>query len=147
MNSCCDIKRRLSIVSRAQLYSTMDGPIVCLSVCLNVCLFLHARQSICLYMFTVYPITCTVHKLILASVCPSVQGVVCTIASKINVTPKGAYLPISKLHSILAVANLLAHNNKSQICYCGQISLRSVAVNCTFSDTFGGNTYFAGNGI
>ena len=35
------------------------------------------------------------------------------IASKINVTPKGVYLPISKLHSILAVANLLAHNNIS----------------------------------
>ena len=40
-------------------------------------------------------------------------------------------------HSILAVANLLAHNNKSQICYCGQISLQSAAVNCSFSDTFG----------
>ena len=48
--------------------------------------------------------------------------------------PKGVYLPISKLHSILAVANLLAHNNISQICYCGQISLQSTAVNCTFSD-------------
>ena len=56
------------------------------------------------------------------------------IASKINV-------PISKLHSILAVANLLAHNNKSQICYCGQISLQSAAVNCSVSDTFGGNIY------
>ena len=43
------------------------------------------------------------------------------IASKINVTPDEVYLPISKLHSILAVANLLAHNNISQICYCGQI--------------------------
>ena len=52
-----------------------------------------------------------------------------TIASKINVTPKVIYLPISKLHSILAVANLFAHNNKSQICYCGQISLQSAAVN------------------
>ena len=51
-----------------------------------------------------------------------------TIASKIIVTPKGVYLPISKLHSILAVANLLAHNNKSQVCYCGQISLQSAAV-------------------
>ena len=51
-----------------------------------------------------------------------------TIASKINGTPKGVYLPISKLHSILAVANLLAHNNISQICYCGQISLQSAAV-------------------
>ena len=57
-----------------------------------------------------------------------------TIASKVNGTPKGVYLPISKLHSILAIANLLAHNNKSQICYCGQISLQSAAVNCSFSD-------------
>ena len=74
-----------------------------------------------------------------------------TIASKINVTPKGGCLPISKLHSILAVANLLAHNNKSQICYCGQISLQSAAVNCSSSDNltflgFGGNIYFAGDG-
>ena len=38
----------------------------------------------------------------------------CTIASKINGTPKGVYLRNSKLHSILAVANLLAHNNKSR---------------------------------
>ena len=53
----------------------------------------------------------------------------CTIASKINVTPKGVYILISKLHSILAVANLLAHNNISQICYCGQISSQSAAVN------------------
>ena len=56
----------------------------------------------------------------------------CTIASKINGTPKGVCLPISKLHSILAVANLLAHNNKSQICW--------------QSDTFGGNIYFAAYG-
>ena len=55
-------------------------------------------------------------------------------ASKINVTPEGVYLPISKLQSILAVANLLSHNNISQICYCGQISLQSAAVNCSFSD-------------
>ena len=34
----------------------------------------------------------------------------CTIASKINVTPKGAYMPISKLLSILAEANLRTHN-------------------------------------
>ena len=57
--------------------------------------------------------------------------------------PKGVYLPISKLHSILAVANLLAHNNTSQICYCGQISLQSAAVNCSFSDNVWGNIYFA----
>ena len=37
------------------------------------------------------------------------------INSKINGTPKGVYLPISKLHSILAVANLLAHNNLWQV--------------------------------
>ena len=49
-------------------------------------------------------------------------------ASKINGTHKGAYLPISKLHSILAVAKLLAHNSTSQICYCCLISLQSAAV-------------------
>ena len=48
--------------------------------------------------------------------------------------PKGVYLSISKLHPILVVANLLAHNNISQIYYCGQISLQSAAVNCSFSD-------------
>ena len=31
--------------------------------------------------------------------------------SKINGTHKGVYLPISELHSILAITNLLAHNN------------------------------------
>ena len=35
----------------------------------------------------------------------------CTINSKINGTTKGFYLPISNLHSILAAANLLAHDN------------------------------------
>ena len=50
-------------------------------------------------VITSVPVHCTVH---------------CTIASKINGTPKGIYLPISKLHLILAVANLLAHNNISQ---------------------------------
>ena len=36
----------------------------------------------------------------------------CTINSKINGTPKGVYLPIQKIHSILAVvANLLVHSN------------------------------------
>ena len=63
--------------------------------------------------------------------------------SKINVTPKGGYLPISKLRSILAVGNLLAHNNKSQTCYCGQISLQSAAV---FLTPLGGNIYFARDG-
>ena len=48
--------------------------------------------------------------------------------------PKDVYRPISKLHSILAVANLLAHNNISEICYCGQISLQSAAINCSVSN-------------
>ena len=62
--------------------------------------------------------------------------------------PKGVYLFFSKLHSILAVANLLAYNNISQICYCGRISFQSAAVNCSFSDNLipWGNIYFAGNG-
>ena len=37
----------------------------------------------------------------------------------------------------------------SQIYYCGQISLKSAEVNCSFSDNLtplGGNIYFAGNG-
>ena len=60
--------------------------------------------------------------------------VLCNIASKINVTPKGVYLLISKLHSIFAAANLLVHDNISQICYCGQISLQSAAVNWSISE-------------
>ena len=63
--------------------------------------------------------------------------------------PKSTYLSISKLHSILAIANLLAHNNKNQICYCGQISLQSAAVNCIFSynlTPLASTIYFAGNG-
>ena len=69
---------------------------------------------------------------------PQSVNLICTIASKINGTPKGVHLPISKLHSIVAVANLLTRNNKSQICNSGQKSLQS--------DTFGGNIYFAGEG-
>ena len=53
------------------------------------------------------------------------------IVSNINVSTKGVYLPISKLHSILSDANLRVHNNTNQICYCGQISF---------------NIYFAGDG-
>ena len=47
--------------------------------------------------------------------------ILCTINSKINGTPKGVHLPISKLHSILSVANLLAHNNIT-ISYYGQVN-------------------------
>ena len=49
-------------------------------------------------------------------------------------SPKGVYDPILNVHSILAITNLLAHNNISQICYCGQILLQCAAVNCNFSD-------------
>ena len=51
--------------------------------------------------------------------------------------------------TILAVTNLLAHNNISQICYCGQISLQSAAANYIVfwqSDIFGANIYFDGDG-
>ena len=44
-----------------------------------------------------------------------------TINNKINGTPKSVYLPISKVHLISAVANLLAHNNMT-ISYYGQIN-------------------------
>ena len=65
---------------------------------------------------------------------PHDKGPSCTIASKINVTSNGDYLPISKLHSILTGANLLAHNNISQICYYDQISFQSATVNSSFTD-------------
>ena len=43
------------------------------------------------------------------------------INSKINGTREDVYLPISKLHSISAVANLLAHNNL-WLCYYGPVN-------------------------
>ena len=52
------------------------------------------------------------------------------MASKINVTPKGVYLPLSKLEL-------------SRIDFTFT-SLQS-AVNCCFCDTYGGNIYFAGD--
>ena len=52
------------------------------------------------------------------------------MTSKINITQICVYLPISNS----VVANLLAHNNISQICYCGQISLQTARVNCSYSD-------------
>ena len=57
----------------------------------------------------------------------------CAINSKINGTPKSVYLPFSKLNSILALANLLAHNNLFLSNY-GQVK------------TFGGTIYFAVGG-
>ena len=58
----------------------------------------------------------------------------CTFARKIIVTYIGVFLPISKLYSILAVANILARDNRRGICYCGQISLHNAAINCSFPD-------------
>ena len=78
--------------------------------------------------------------------------VVGTIACKINGTIKGVYLPISKQHSILAVANILNYQKKeiiSQIYFCCQISLLCAAVNCSVYDNLtplGGNINFAGDG-
>ena len=73
----------------------------------------------------------------------------CTINSKINGTPIGVDLTISKLHSILAVANLLVHDNL-WLCYYGQVnSVRlkwSVAPNFGQENTFGGTIYFADDG-
>ena len=63
----------------------------------------------------------------------------CPNASKINGTPNSVYLLILKLHSILAVANLLAHNNRSQIL------LQSTAVFLTIWHLWG-NIYFAADG-
>ena len=51
--------------------------------------------------------------------------------TKWRVPPKDVYLPISKLHSILAIANLLAHNNLSLLCAMAQLN------------TFEGTIYFA----
>ena len=61
---------------------------------------------------------------------------------------QGVYLPISKLHLILAVANLLAHNNKTISCF-GQVnSLRlksSVASKRSIKHLWG-TIYFAVDG-
>ena len=44
----------------------------------------------------------------------------------------GAYLPISKLHSILTEAYLFAHNNL-WLCYYGQVnSLYTAKIKCSF---------------
>ena len=74
---------------------------------------------------------------------------ICTIASKINGTRVGFYLPISKLNSILAVTNLL-ENKISQNYYSCKISLQSAAVNCSFCDNLTllevATIYFADDG-
>ena len=49
------------------------------------------------------------------------------------------------LASFEATLDLLAHNNISQIFYCGQNSLQCAAVNCIFLDPLGSGIYFAGD--
>ena len=64
-------------------------------------------------------------------------------------TPKGVYLPISKLHSVLALANLFAHNNITISYYVqvnslygsNQVQLRNGQI-----DTYRGTIYFAADG-
>ena len=55
-----------------------------------------------------------------------------TINSKINGTPKGVCLLIPKLHSILAVANLLAHNNLWLCYYICAIKFTTAKIECGF---------------
>ena len=56
----------------------------------------------------------------------------CTMASKINVSPKVFTSPFRSYTRFLTASNLLVHNSVSQICYCCQISLQSAKVNCSF---------------
>ena len=74
---------------------------------------------------------------------------VCTITSKSNGTYKGVYLSISKVQSILAVANLLS------IITCGYILLwtskfTTAKIECSSEmcklTPLGGTIYFAGDG-
>ena len=59
---------------------------------------------------------------------------------KVNGTPKGVHLPISKLYSILAVANLLAFNNL-WLCYYVQVNSLRLKSNREhwWATTFRGN--------
>ena len=55
------------------------------------------------------------------------QDIEGTINSKINGTPKGVYMSISKLHSILVAENLIARNNLLLCCY-GQVNKFATAL-------------------
>ena len=59
--------------------------------------------------------------------------VIGTITSKINVTPQRCLLVDFEVTLDFSSSKFTCpYNNISQICYCGQISLQSAAVNCTF---------------
>ena len=59
--------------------------------------------------------------------------------------PKGVYLPISKLHSILVEANLLAHNNKIKFVTAVKFLYRVLQF-LTLSDIFEVSIYFSADG-
>ena len=70
----------------------------------------------------------------------------CIIVSKINVTSRRClFANFEATLDFIRSEFTCPYNNTSRICYCGQISLQSDAVNQQ-SDTFGGNIYFAGDG-
>ena len=54
-----------------------------------------------------------------------------TVNSKIFVTPKVFNLPITKLHSILAVSNLLAYNNFMVTLLCAS-KFATTKIECSF---------------
>ena len=70
----------------------------------------------------------------------------CTIASKTIVTPKGVYLPVSMVHSILAAANLLAHNNKIKFVTAVKFNYKVLEFFSFFLILLGGTIYFADDG-
>ena len=65
------------------------------------------------------------------------------------VPPKGVYFPISKIYSILPVANLLAHNNINQIRYWVPFFYRVLQLTAVFLLIWHlwGTIYFACDGI
>ena len=72
-----------------------------------------------------------------------------TINGKINGTPKGVYMPILKLHSVLAITNLLSYNNINiDITYYVRVNSLRLKWNvaskwASYLTTFGGTIYFA----
>ena len=102
------------------------------------CTYIHVRTGTC--AFIPYNLQCINELFIILSLC--------TIDSKISGTPKGVYLPIFKIHSILAIANLLAHIN-SWLCYYGQVNslrLKSSVASKWASKHLWGTIYFVVGG-
>ena len=85
----------------------------------------------------VFPINKRSHTRILwVVVCPSDSGslaVNCIVHQRIRCLILPILPYFEAMLDFRRIANLLAHNNISQICYCGQISLQSATVN-SFSD-------------